>query len=100
MITLDDVAELPDDRLPAALASASAVVAAIAARLAQRGAQALGEPAEDRLLDVDQAAAVLGISTDMLYGSPALKTLRVKVGGRVLFSARRLQAYIARRAGQ
>src|SRR5262245_11196938 len=99
MITFDAVAQLPDEALPAALAEASAVVAAIAARLAQRPALAPVE-AEDRLLDVDQAAEVLGVSRDMLYHSPTLKALRVRVGGRVLFSSRRVQAYISRRAGQ
>ena len=77
------ISELPVGMLPAALAEASAVVAAIAARMAQ--SSTLAPSTEDRLLDVDAAAEVLGVSTDFLYGSPTVKTLRVRVGGRVLF---------------
>jgi predicted DNA-binding transcriptional regulator AlpA len=98
-LTPRDVAELPAEMLPAALAEASAVVAAIAARLAQAPAQA-PELADDRLLDVDQAAQVLGVSRDVMYGSKALRPLRVKIGGRVLFSSRGIQAWITRHAGR
>jgi predicted DNA-binding transcriptional regulator AlpA len=101
MKTLDvaTVAELPVEALPALLVELAALQSAIAARMAQAPAQA-PESAEDRLLDVDQAAEVLGVSKDVLYSSPTLKTARVKIGGRVLFSSNRIQAYIARQAGR
>jgi hypothetical protein len=98
---LEEICRLDPCQLPAVLAELSALLAAVAARLAQQG-RAPVEPGSigDRLLDVDQAAALLGISKDFAYSSPTLKSLRVKVGSRVLFSHRRQQNYIDRQAGR
>ncbi len=91
------LADLPAEQVPALLVELAALQTALAARLAA----APGPVSEsDRLVDVDEAAAMLGgVSRDFLYRSPAAKAFRVRVGGRVLFSRERLQAYIKRRAG-
>jgi hypothetical protein len=98
--TAEEIQELPASTLPALLVQLAAVQMAIAARLAEAGVVRHQAPADDRLLDVEEAAQVLGLSKDFLYSSPTLKSLRVKVGSRVLFSSRRLQHYIERQAGR
>jgi hypothetical protein len=55
----------------------------------------------DRLLDAEEACALLGgVSKDHLYNAAALRPVRVKVGRRVLFSWLAIQKLIARRTGR
>jgi hypothetical protein len=59
------------------------------------------EAREDELLDIKAARVLLGnVSTDFLYRSPQLKNVRLKLGSRVFFSRRKIQAFIERRAGR
>jgi predicted DNA-binding transcriptional regulator AlpA len=87
---------------PGILIELAGIQSAIAARVAS-GAP-LGAPdaptEPDRLLAVEEAARLLSVSPDFLYSSPAVKPLRVRIGGCVRFSHRRIQAYISRHAGQ
>lgn len=49
---------------------------------------------EDRLLSLDEAAKVLGMSEDWLYKNGKRLRLLVKVGGKNKYSSRSLQKYI------
>ena len=92
------VAELAPEAIPPLLVELAGLHTALAARLAT--AATAESPAPDRLLPVDDAAALLSVSSDFLYRSPAAKALRVRVGGRVLFSSVAIQQYIRRRTGR
>jgi hypothetical protein len=93
------VHDMPLDALLAILIELAGLQCAIAARVASQTTIPTAEP--DRLVNVEAAAAVLGgVSEDFLYRSPAARSFRVKVGGRVLFSAAGIQQYIRRRAGR
>ena len=94
------VHDVPAEALPGVLIELAALQSAIAARVASQ-ASPLAPTEPDRLVDVEAAAVMLGgVSEDFLYRSPAARSFRVKVGGRVLFSAARIQQYIRRRAGR
>jgi excisionase family DNA binding protein len=93
---------VPPEALPAILIELASLQSAIAAR-AGSGWSALPLDAAtepDRLLTVKEAAAMLGVSKDFLYGSPAAKPLRVRLGTRVMFSQQEIQRFIRRRAGR
>lgn len=85
------------DRLVAAL---SELVEAL--REEVRAEAAAGPRAPDRLLSVDEAAAMLGIGRSALYGGPIARgELRsVRVGRRRLIPAGAVSAFIAERQAQ
>ena len=92
------IAELAPAALPAILAQLTAVASAVAAKLPTGPVADGALEASDRLMDVKEAAAMLGaVSEDFLYRSPDVQGLRIRLGGRVLFSYRKTQALIARR---
>ncbi len=84
------------------------LVVALAARLAQLGAglaaptsSGNGRPAEaDENLSTKQAARRLGMSADYLYRHADKLPFTVKIGRRVLFSARGLEKWNRQRTGQ
>jgi hypothetical protein len=88
-------------------AERAGLIVQLAARLATLGAalssaapsQVTSEPQPDTNLDVEEAARRLGVSADWLYRQKALP-FRLNVGRRVLFSARGLETYRARRMGR
>ena len=94
--------DVPPEALPAILIELACIQSAIAARVGS--GVPLGAPdaptEPDRLLAVEEAARLLSVSPDFLYSSPVVKSLRVRVGGCVRFSHRRIQAYIGRHAGR
>lgn len=94
--------EVPPEALPALLVELASLQSAIAARVASGVSLGIPDtPTEpDRLLAVEEAARLLSVSPDFLYSSPAVKPLRVRVGGCVRFSHQRIQAYISRHAGR
>jgi hypothetical protein len=96
------VLDVPAEALAAVLIELAALQSAIAARVASGASTAaLDRPGEsDRLVDVEEASRLLGVSADFLYSSSVVRSLRVRVGGRVLFSYRRIQDYIRRHAGR
>ena len=55
---------------------------------------------EDRLLEVEEAAKRLAISTDTLYRKARDLPFTVRIGGNVRFSARGLTRYIETRQGR
>jgi hypothetical protein len=71
-----------------------ALLAAIAARMAE------SEPAagDDSLIDVHEAATILGVSESYLNHNT--QPFTVKVGGRRMFSKAGIQKFIARNAGK
>jgi len=93
--------------LDAAIAAASqaerpALVVALAARLAALGAGMLQTPAPedgspDRNLSVTEAAARLGMSRGWLYRHGGELPFVVRLGRRLLFSERGIEAFLARR---
>ena len=48
---------------------------------------------EDQLLDVDEAATLLGMSVKWLYNNHARRGLSLKLGSRVKFSRKAIEAY-------
>ena len=100
---IPDLADIPPDAVPEALAR----VAHLQSRLAALGAglvalvlaQATARPAQsepDRLLSVEEAAQVLGVSEDWVYKHKR-ELPAVRNGRRLLFSAMRLQRYVSGR---
>ena len=77
-------------------ADAPAVLAALAARLAQ-ARPALDTSADNsELLDADAAAALLGVSASWLYHRPRLP-FRVKVGGKLKFRRNAIERWLRNR---
>ncbi|MGH8012728.1 MAG: helix-turn-helix transcriptional regulator [Candidatus Binataceae bacterium] len=58
--------------------------------------RAVEAPAEDELLDVEQAAALMGVSASWLYHRPKLP-FRRQIGGKVKFSRAGIERYIRNR---
>jgi hypothetical protein len=76
------------------------VLVSLTARMVMEASAGKAEP-PDRLLDWKEARVLLGgISKDHLYTSPALRSIRVPVGRRVMFSYNALQRLITRRTGR
>jgi hypothetical protein len=85
--------------LPTILAQLSAATVAVAARMAARPPQA--PPADtDRLVKVDDAAALLSMSEAWCLRSDAAKPFRVRTGTDVRFSVRHIQRFIERQRGR
>jgi hypothetical protein len=95
------VAAVPLEAMPALLLEIAGLHSALAARLASATATKGAIQEADRLLPAEEASAMLGgVSKDFRYRSPAARSLRVRLGGRVLFSYAKVQAYIDRRVGR
>jgi hypothetical protein len=96
------VQEVPPEALPSILLELAAIHSALAARIVGSSRMTPQDTSTDldRLVDVTKASEMLGVSADFLYTSPAVRSLRVRVGSRVMFSQRKIQDYIRRRAGQ
>ena len=73
----------------------AALAAALAARLV-----AMPPPEEDRLLDIDEAAARLCVTRDWLRRRPDLPFVVKLSDGTVRYSSRGIDRYIAARAGR
>jgi hypothetical protein len=90
---------LPPDDLPAAIAALEGAAARCWARLRLAGGAATGD-GTDRLLTLDEAAAVLAVAPDWLRRQKTLP-FRVPLSpGQVRYSARGIDRYIARLAGR
>ncbi len=89
----DRLADLDPDRLPELLVKLTTATALVAARL---HTTPQGKLDDDRLLDVAEAAQMMGRSADWLYRhAKALPFVR-RLNGSVMFSAQGLQKYLAR----
>jgi excisionase family DNA binding protein len=79
-----------------------AALTELAAAIREEVAAAAVAPAPDRLLDVDEAGATLGIGRSATYAELGAGRLRsIKVGRRRLIPAAAIAAYIAdRQAGR
>jgi len=64
------------------------------------GGNGQGEPQEDRLLTVEEAAKMLGLSTDWLYRRAGKLPFTVRLGRQLRFSERGLDRYIRQRQGR
>jgi hypothetical protein len=86
------IAELGTDDMPA-------VLAAVAARLAETREVSLVEAsADDGLLDAEAAARLLDVSPSWLYHRPKLP-FRVKVGGKLKFRRSGIERWLKQRQG-
>lgn len=93
--------------LDAAIAGASAaerpaLVVQLAGRLATLGAslaaaEPTAAPSGDRNLDIDQAAARLGMSAAWLYRNGGGLPFAIRIGRRLLFSEQGIERYLERR---
>jgi hypothetical protein len=92
---------LSAEALPAAMAHLAALQARAAARLAEATNNGnRPELAEDRLLDLAQAAELLGTTDDWLKRHPELPFVVRVSPGQIRYSARALQRFIALRIGK
>jgi excisionase family DNA binding protein len=93
--------EVETGDLPAFLGRLEALRAVASARLTLAVANGRGATPEgpDRLLDVQEAARRLGVSTDYLYRHKGLP-FRVQMGRRVRFSSNGIERYIRHRQGR
>jgi hypothetical protein len=103
--TLTEVAERPDLALQLTRETGRALYFQALAVLTALGPVICAEPAvpmDDRVLATAEAAEILGVSESLLaHGArTTYKSLVVRQGRRLGFSARRVQDFIRRRAGQ
>jgi len=89
---------LRPEALAEALGEAERLKARLWTRLYAEAAPRVQE--EDRLLDVEAAAARLAVSTDTLYRKARDLPFTVRIGGNVRFSARGLARFIETRQGR
>lgn len=93
LATLDRViAESAAEALPALVTALAARTTAASSRLVSGGAPRGDEP-EDRNLDISEAAARLGVSTSWLYRNHGKIPCSIRLGRRLLFSARGLERW-------
>jgi len=86
-----------DSQLAGAFAAIIKPIVVEAVREALDGMR--GEKAEDRMLTVDQAAEILGVSKDWLYSHARKLGLRRELGPKMVrYSWRAIQKFIATRA--
>ncbi len=93
-----EVRGLGADALADALGAAERLKAGLWIRLYADGAPR--QPEEDRLLDVEEAAQRLAVSTDTLYRRARELPFTVRIGGNVRFSAQGISRFIATRQGR
>ena len=86
------------EALPEALGEAERLKARLWVRLYGEGIPRQQE--EDRLLEVEEAAKRLAISTDTLYRKAHELPFTVRIGGNVRFSAQGISRFIATRQGR
>jgi predicted DNA-binding transcriptional regulator AlpA len=97
------IESVPVSMIPALLAQFAAVQCTLAARLVFAAQQSPSPAGADELLDVNEAAARLGVSPDWLrHRSTGTKTLPfvVRLGRNVRFSALGIDKYIKNRQGR
>lgn len=111
-ITLDELArdpkrigELTRAEVGTLLVRLSALSLALASRLATSTADAAsndadGAPGPDRLLDVNEAAKIIGMSATTLYRNKDRYPFFVRNGHQVRFSGNGIAKWISRRAGR
>ena len=95
------VSGLPPEAIPTLRGKLAELDTLLLARLlcgvnAQSGSAADG----DRLLDVKEAAAKLGISAHAVYRGAAGFPFTVRIGHRLRFSSQKIETYIRQRAGR
>lgn len=91
---LSAVDGLPVGELPAAAIHVAALMARIAARMAEvRGLPTVHEADQERMLDIREAAAELGVSTKWLYTNHRGLGFTRRVGRHLRFSRRGLLRY-------
>jgi len=100
LIALDRIIHsVPPDRMPA-------MIAALAARIGIASAKILAEPESqaaaggDENLSAQEAARRLGVSADYLYRHARQLPFTVRIGRRLLFSARGLEDWNRKRQGR
>jgi predicted DNA-binding transcriptional regulator AlpA len=77
---LQGLNDLPVESIPAAMASLAAAQSMLAARLLTADNRNPSEPEAERLLDVNEAAAMTGMSADYLYRYADEFPFTVRVG--------------------
>jgi len=83
--------------LAAVLARLGAIQARIAARLLDLNQAETGHPAAARLLDAQEAAARLGVSTTWLYRRARSLPFAVRLGGHLRFNDEEISRFIRSR---
>lgn len=101
MITLDDIAKGADistlsrDQVAGLLHRLAAAQTRLATAIVESSSQA-----EDRLLNVDEAAQRLGETPEWLYRRSKSLPFVVRLGGHVRYSTRGIDQFIATRKGR
>lgn len=101
---LDDldrlIAEAPAGQLPALVTALTAKAGTAAARMLAVPHDPAPSPGPDENLVVAEAARRLGVSRDWLYRHAKRLPFAVRIGRRLLFSARGLERWNSRRQGR
>ncbi|MGA2264426.1 MAG: helix-turn-helix domain-containing protein [Acidobacteriota bacterium] len=87
----DRLLKLPLETVPALMAQIAAAQSALAARLLS--AEKKTEP-EDELLDVEEAAQMLGVKKDWIYSRTRTLPFIVRLGRKLRYSKRGIEKYI------
>lgn len=96
---LKDFEQIPTEQIPAVLLHLSAIQTALTVRLIASPSGA-PSPADDHLLDIEEAAERLGITKDWLYRRSAKLPFTVRMGNRLRFSSNGIDRYIQQRKGR
>jgi predicted DNA-binding transcriptional regulator AlpA len=105
-VTLEDLArdahrvgDVSKEGLPALMAQAAGLMGILAARAAELATVSAPAVTEERLLDVAEAAKLLGVTEDWLYREPALP-FKVRVGANMVrFSYLGILKWIRQKTG-
>jgi predicted DNA-binding transcriptional regulator AlpA len=104
--SLDQLADEPDraaalalELTLALLARVSVVQSALTARAVALALMPAAPTASDALLDINTAAAKLGVSTSYLYRNARTLPFTVRVGRSIRFSANGIERHIRERQG-
>lgn len=85
---------LPTEKLPEFLGALEGVRATAWARLSAPAPAVPASPEPDRLIDIRQVAARLGMSTSYLYRHHDRMSCAKKVGRKLLFSSKGVEEFI------
>src|SRR5436190_23816489 len=102
LLDLEQLKNVPAEKIPAVLAQLAAAQGLLAARLLQNGGNESHHDAGERgkLLDVNEAAKRIGKSADWLYRNSEKLPFTVRVGRSVKFSEAGLEKWIRLRSGR
>ncbi len=95
----EGLAKIPREQIPAVLLEIASIQGALAASLLDGAEQHSAQGNGDKLLEVKEAAAKLGMTEDWLYRKGDKLPFVVRMGRNIRFSEQGIEKYIRQRAG-